>query len=39
VPPPLPAEPAPAVEQVPVQSWATDVGTMRRLLTALRSLR
>lgn len=39
VPPPLPVEPAPVVEQVPAQSWATDVGTMRRLLTALRSLR
>jgi hypothetical protein len=42
VPPPLPApapvERVPSAEQVPVQSWATDVGTMRRLLTALRSL-
>jgi hypothetical protein len=40
VPPPLPAaEPPPAVEQVPVQTWATDVSTMRRLLTALRAMR
>jgi hypothetical protein len=39
VPPPLPAEPAPPVEQVPVQTWATDVGTMRRLLSALRAMR
>jgi hypothetical protein len=39
VPPPLPAEPAPPVEQVPVQTWATDVGTMRRLLSGLRAMR
>jgi hypothetical protein len=40
VPPPLPAtEPAPPVEHVPVQSWATDVDTMRRLLSALRAMR
>jgi hypothetical protein len=39
VPPPLPVEPGPIGEQLPAQSWATDVGTMRRLLGALRSLR
>jgi hypothetical protein len=39
VPPPLPvAEPPPPVDEVPVQSWATDVGTMRRLLSALRAM-
>lgn len=38
VPPPLPAESAPPVEPVPVQTWATDVGTMRRLLSALRAM-
>jgi hypothetical protein len=34
----MPAEPTPPVEQVPVQSWATDVPTMRRLLSALRAM-
>jgi hypothetical protein len=39
VPAPLPVESVPAVASVAGQSWATDVGTMRRLLSALRSLR
>jgi hypothetical protein len=39
VPAPLPTDAVPAVHPVTGQSWATDVPTMRRLLTALRSLR
>jgi hypothetical protein len=38
VPPPVPVEVAPIARPITAQSWATDVGTMRRLLTALRSL-
>ncbi|WP_214408333.1 hypothetical protein, partial [Pseudonocardia lacus] len=39
VPPPLPTESVPVVHPITGQSWATDVSTMRRLLSALKSLR
>jgi hypothetical protein len=39
VPPPLSSESVPVVHPMTGPSWATDVGTMRRLLGALRSLR
>lgn len=38
VPAPLPAEPGPSAQPATGQSWATDVGTMRRLLAGLRAL-
>jgi hypothetical protein len=39
VPPPLASESVAVVHPLPGPSWATDVGTMRRLLTALQTLR
>ncbi|MCO1653482.1 hypothetical protein [Pseudonocardia humida] len=39
VPPPLPTDGVPVVHPITGQAWATDVGTMRRLLGALRALR